>query len=60
MTVTGGRVFEIAPEDPREYVSQDRPEIFVPRERTLAAGPVVKWRFAARSVAAVELETTAA
>lgn len=60
MTVTGGRVFEIAPEDPREYVDQTRPEIFEPRERALAAGPVVKWRFAARSVAAVELETASA
>jgi alpha-N-arabinofuranosidase len=58
MTVTGGRVFEIAPDDPREYVDQTRPEIFAPRERALAAGPVVKCRFPARSVSAVELETS--
>jgi alpha-L-arabinofuranosidase len=49
----GGRVLEIAPEDPRTYVNQDQPEIFRPRERVLN-GP--SWRFPATSVSVVELE----
>ncbi len=55
-TIRNGRVFEIAPDDPREYVSQDQPRILHPRERNLGAGPVFRWRFPARSVSAVELE----
>lgn len=55
LKITAGRVFEIAPEDPREYVNQDQPDIFQPRERVLA-GPEFRWRFPARSVSAVELE----
>ncbi len=54
--VKSGRVFEIAPEDPREYVSQDQPDVFRPRERSLNGGPAIRWRFPARSVSAVELE----
>ena len=57
MAVTGGRVFEIAPEDLRQCVWQDQPDVFRPREATLASGPVLKWRFPAGSVTAVELET---
>lgn len=56
MEVTGGRVFEIASEDPREYVNQDRPSVFRPREKPLPAAPALSWRFPARSVSAVELE----
>ena len=55
MRVTGGRVFEIAPENPRQYVSQDQPDVFRPREVALPSGDVPKWRFPARSVSAVEL-----
>jgi hypothetical protein len=55
--VTGGRVFETAPGDPRAYVNQDAPSTFDPQERELAGGGVVKWRFPARSVSAVELAT---
>lgn len=53
-TVAGGRGFEIAPDNPREYVSQDQPDVFRPKERPLAAGG--RWRFPARSVSAVELD----
>jgi len=56
MTVTGGRVVVIAPQDPRQYVSQDEPDVFRPREHLLAPGAVAKWRFPARSVSVVELE----
>jgi alpha-L-arabinofuranosidase len=55
MTVTGGRVFEIAPDSLREYVHQDQPNVFAPREHALAAGPSFKWRFPAGSVSAVVL-----
>lgn len=53
MTVTGGRVFDIAPEDPRTAVGLDQPAVFTPRERALGAGA---WRFPSASVSAVELE----
>ncbi|MDP3000140.1 MAG: alpha-L-arabinofuranosidase C-terminal domain-containing protein [Bryobacterales bacterium] len=53
MQVTGGRVFEIAPEDPRTAVGLDQPAVFTPRERALGAGA---WRFPPVSVSAVELE----
>jgi hypothetical protein len=56
MTVTGGRVSEIAPGDLRQYVNQDQPNVFQPREAALAAGPLPKWRFPAGSVTAVELD----
>jgi hypothetical protein len=56
MTVSGGRVYEIAPEDLRQYVSQDQPDVFKPKESVLAAGPAPKWRFAAGSVSVVELD----
>lgn len=56
MTVAGGRVFEIAPEDLREYVHQDRPNVFEPRELSLSTKPSLKWRFPAGSVSAVVLE----
>jgi alpha-N-arabinofuranosidase len=54
MRVTGGRVFEIAPEDLRTDVNRDQPDIFQPREAVLPAGG--KWRFPAGSVSAVELD----
>ncbi len=55
MRVTGGRVFEIAPENLRSYVNQDQPDVFRPRETVLPAGEGGKWRFPAGSVSAVEL-----
>jgi len=54
MRVTGGRVFEIAPEDLRTYVNADQPDVFQPRESSLTASG--KWRFPAGSVSAIELE----
>jgi hypothetical protein len=56
MAVTGGRVFEIAPSDLRQYVNQDQPAVFAPKEHPLAPGAELKWRFPAGSVTAVELE----
>ena len=57
MAIVGGKVHQIAPANPREAVDMDRKEVFAPVEQNLAAGPVVSWRFPARSVCAVELET---
>lgn len=50
---TGGRIFEIAPDDLRSYVNQDEPDVFRPRERTVHES---KWRFPPGSVSAVELD----
>jgi alpha-L-arabinofuranosidase len=55
MTVTGGTVHEIAPENPRQHVSYRNPDVFKPIERPLPAGNTIRWRFPARSVSAVEL-----
>ena len=55
MSIIGGRVHEIAPGDPRQAVSQDNPNVFSPRITPLPEREW-KWRFAARSVAAVELD----
>lgn len=59
MRITGGRVFEIAPEDPRAYVNQDQPEVFKPKETALPPQAIAKWRFSAGSVCAVELDVEA-
>jgi alpha-N-arabinofuranosidase len=56
MTITGGRVFEIAPEDLRQYVNVEQPDVFKPREAALPPGPAPRWRFPAGSVTAVELD----
>ena len=56
MVVAGGEVFEIAPEKPRQEISHRNPEVFNPREREIPSGNVLRWRFPARSVSAVELE----
>jgi hypothetical protein len=50
---SGGRVFEIAPQDLRAYVNADQPDTFKPREHTLTGST---WRFPAGSVSAVELD----
>jgi hypothetical protein len=55
-TVTGGRGFEIAPGDLRQYVNQDQPNVFQPREAALTFDPLAKWRFPAGSVTAIELD----
>ncbi|MFB3829327.1 MAG: alpha-L-arabinofuranosidase [Bryobacteraceae bacterium] len=59
MAVTGGRVFEIAPEDPLECVYEGAPGVFAPVEKALPAAAVPKWSFPPRSVSAVELEVKA-
>jgi alpha-L-arabinofuranosidase len=56
MNISGGRVYEIAPEDLRQYVSQDQPDVFKPREVALPPGPAPKWRFPPGSVSVVELD----
>jgi len=56
MAITGGRVIEIAPEDLRQYVNQDQPDVFRPRTTEFPVGVPPKWRFPAGSVAAVELD----
>jgi alpha-L-arabinofuranosidase len=56
MTITGGRVLEIAPENPRQQISPLNPDVFKPVERSLPYSDIPKWRFPARSVSAVELE----
>ena len=60
MTVTGGRVLEIAPENPRQEISPLNPDVFKPAERPLPSAEAAKWRFPARSVSVVELDCKAA
>jgi alpha-L-arabinofuranosidase len=57
--VKTGRVFEIAPESPRAYVSESESSIFAPQEKPLQISPHPAWRFPAASVSAVELELEA-
>lgn len=59
MSIAGGKVFQIAPESPREYVNEDRPDIFAPKEEVLTPEPAANWRFPPASVSAVELELKA-
>jgi alpha-L-arabinofuranosidase len=55
LVATGGRVLEIAPENPRQEISPINPDVFKPRAHVLPAGTTLKWRFPARSVSVVEL-----
>ncbi|HBY59845.1 MAG TPA: alpha-L-arabinofuranosidase, partial [Solibacterales bacterium] len=52
-TVTGARVFEIAPDEARTAVGLDQPHVFAPKEHVAPGG---RWRFPAASVSAVDLE----
>lgn len=55
--IAAGRVFEIAPDDLRQAVSQDEPDVFAPREHAIGLGrPPPAWRFPAGSVSVVELD----
>jgi alpha-L-arabinofuranosidase len=56
--ITGGKVFEIAPQSPRAYVSEADPNVFASVEKVLPLNPVPTWRFPAASVSAVELDLT--
>ncbi len=58
--ITGGRVLEISPENPRQEITHINPDVFKPREHALPAGDVLKWKFPARSVSVVELDGRAA
>jgi alpha-L-arabinofuranosidase len=55
MVVTGGRVLEIAMENPRQEISPLNPDVFKPMERVIPSAGAAKYRFAARSVSVVEL-----
>jgi alpha-L-arabinofuranosidase len=57
LTVTAGRVYQIAPEDLRQMVTLDEPDVFQPVDAALPNAPVLNWRFPAGAVAAVELDT---
>jgi len=59
MAAAGGRVLEIAPENPRQEVSPLNPDVFKPREHELPGAGPLKWRFPARSVSVVELRCRA-
>ena len=55
-TVKAGRVIAVAPEDLRQNVGLDQPDIFRPSETALSPGPAPQWTFPAGSVSVVELE----
>jgi len=59
VVVSAARAFAIAPDNLRQYVDQDRPNVFTPQEHAIPAGPAgqaLTWRFPAGSVTAVELQ----
>jgi alpha-L-arabinofuranosidase len=56
MAVAAARVYEIAPENPRQHIDETNSRVFTPKEYVLAVGADVRWRFPARSVSAVVLE----
>jgi hypothetical protein len=55
LKITGGRIWQIAPENPRQEISPLNPDVFTPREQAIPPGDLLKWRFPARSVSAVEV-----
>lgn len=55
LAIAGAKVFEIAPEKPRQEISPRNPRVFESREKPVPAGDVFSWQFPARSVSAVEL-----
>ena len=56
MRIVGGRTYQIAPENLRQAVNQDQPDVFAPREIAVAGGPAPECRFPAGSVSVVELD----
>ena len=56
---TGGRVFEIAPENLRQAVNEDQPEVFAPEEKALPWGSPLSWSFPLGSVSVVEFDLAA-
>ncbi|MES2710288.1 MAG: alpha-L-arabinofuranosidase [Pseudomonadota bacterium] len=57
--IAGGRILEIAPEHPRQAVSQDQPDALAPREHQLAPGQTVTCRFPPTAVSVVDLQINA-
>ncbi len=52
LPIRSGRLYQIAPDSPRQNISQDHPDVFRPREHALAD---FAWSFPPASVTAVEL-----
>jgi alpha-L-arabinofuranosidase len=59
LSITGGSIWQIAPENPRQEISSLNPDVFTPKERNLTHDDLSQCRFPARSVSAVELHTSA-
>ncbi|HVW07394.1 MAG TPA: hypothetical protein VHC90_02370 [Bryobacteraceae bacterium] len=55
MKITSGRTWAIAPENLRQFVSLDQPDVFAPVETPVPDQSGLTWRFPAGSVTAVEL-----
>lgn len=53
--ITSASVHEIVPESPRQAINESQPNVFSPKTHELPRADVLKWRFPARSVSAVEL-----
>jgi hypothetical protein len=60
LPVTSGKVFEIAPENPRQEISPRNQKIFDPVEHAIPSAEPLRWHFPARSVSAVELKCSPA
>jgi alpha-N-arabinofuranosidase len=60
LKIASGKAFAIAPENPRQEISQRNPTVFDPVETALGGDAPNKWRFPARSVTAIELLCQAA
>jgi len=56
MKVIAGKTWAIAPDNLRQFVSLDQPDIFKPVQANIPNQPLLKWRFPAGSVTAVELQ----
>ena len=56
-SVKAGTIFLIAPEDPRQAITENNPGVFKPKEIALKAGDGFAFHFPPRSVGVVELET---
>src|SRR5439155_20709616 len=55
MQVLSARTWAIAPDNLRQFVSVEHPNVFDPVEAAIAGPSPLKWRFPAGSVTAVEL-----
>jgi alpha-L-arabinofuranosidase len=55
LAVSAARAFTIAPDDPRQAVTENQPNAHAAKEQAIAVGDEIHWSFPARSVTAVEL-----